>query len=81
VWSDDSNGTGFNPEIDDLIRELVELDYWDTAIAGLWLQGRRMELLRLRTSGSRELEGRLRFFAAVLRGELDRVRRASTSGS
>ena len=57
-----------------MIRALADVGYWENQLASLWLQGRVTEVYRLRAEHSPEEQGRLAFFASVLRLELDRVR-------
>ena len=57
-----------------MIRALADVGYWENQLASLWLQGRVTEVYRLRAERSPEEQGRLEFFASVLRLELDRVR-------
>jgi hypothetical protein len=74
VWFDDENGTGYNAEIDELLRDLTAIGYWENHIAYLWVEGRRTEIYRLRTTANPELFERLNFIASMLRRERDRVR-------
>jgi hypothetical protein len=75
-WFEDANGTGYNAEIDSLIFELNAMGYFANVIAYLWVEGRRTELHRLRTSQSPELFERMQFIAGILRQERDRVEEA-----
>jgi hypothetical protein len=72
-WFEDVNGTGYNAEIDAVLKDLVAMNYFENHIAYLWVEGRRTELGRLRESKPPELFERLKFIASVLRRERDRV--------
>lgn len=72
-WFEDANGTGYNAEIDAVLRDLGAMGYFDNHIAYLWIEGRRTELHRLRASRSPELFERMQFIAGILRRERDRV--------
>jgi hypothetical protein len=78
-WFEDANGTGYNAAIDDLIRDLNAMRYFENAVAYLWVEGRRMELHRLRTAQSVELFERMQFIAGILRQERDRVEQSLRS--
>ena len=68
----------FNPEVDNLIKQLDRLGVWEGQLISFLMLGLHGELRRLRDEGAdQQADTLLHNFAWTLRGELERLGRSS----